>query len=196
MTLGGKIKYARKCSGLSQEQLAERMCVSRSAIAKWETGKGMPDIENLKFLSRLLNISLDSLLDESADLTSGIIREPIHLNAYGRGCKKVKTDRMMQKRFAGASIHPLMGRPEQTDVQTTDSARGILTPVPFGAPEFIKSIRDLRKCFYLVEQDDIQYFVMVSDDHLEICPMGEKQTQKSFSLDGWTFIRMDYTSDI
>ena len=38
MTLGEKIKHARKCCGLSQEQLAERMCVSRSAIAKWETG--------------------------------------------------------------------------------------------------------------------------------------------------------------
>ena len=44
MTLGEKIRHARKASGLSQEQLAEKMCVSRSAIAKWETDKGMPDV--------------------------------------------------------------------------------------------------------------------------------------------------------
>ena len=48
MTLGEKIKEARKQCGLSQEQLAEKMTVSRSAIAKWETDKGLPDVDNLK----------------------------------------------------------------------------------------------------------------------------------------------------
>jgi len=39
MTLGEKIRYARKCCGLSQGQLAEKMCVSRSAIAKWKPAR-------------------------------------------------------------------------------------------------------------------------------------------------------------
>ena len=43
MTFGEKLKEARKKAGLSQEQFAEKMCVSRSAIAKWETDKGMPE---------------------------------------------------------------------------------------------------------------------------------------------------------
>ena len=47
MTLGEKIKEARKAAGLSQEQFAEKMNVSRSAVAKWETDKGLPDIGNL-----------------------------------------------------------------------------------------------------------------------------------------------------
>lgn len=47
---------------LSQEELAERLCVSRSAIAKWETGKGTPDVENLKALAALFQISVDELL--------------------------------------------------------------------------------------------------------------------------------------
>ena len=47
MTLGAKIKEARRKCGLSQEQLAEKMSVSRSAIAKWETDKGLPDVGNL-----------------------------------------------------------------------------------------------------------------------------------------------------
>ena len=59
MTLGEKIKYARKCHGLSQEQLANKLCISRSAIAKWETDKGIPDVENLKMLSRLLHVSVN-----------------------------------------------------------------------------------------------------------------------------------------
>ena len=56
MTFGAKLKQARQNSKLSQEQLAEKLNVSRSAIAKWETDKGMPDIDNLKAISQLLDI--------------------------------------------------------------------------------------------------------------------------------------------
>ena len=52
MTLGEKIREARRKCSLSQEQLAEKMSVSRSAIAKWETDKGLPDVGNLKVLAR------------------------------------------------------------------------------------------------------------------------------------------------
>ena len=48
MTLGEKLKEARKQAGLSQEQLAEQLIISRSAIAKWESDLGIPDIENLR----------------------------------------------------------------------------------------------------------------------------------------------------
>lgn len=58
MTFGEKLKEARKKAGLSQEQFAEKMNVSRSAIAKWETDKGMPDVNNLKVMSQLLNVSI------------------------------------------------------------------------------------------------------------------------------------------
>ena len=44
MTFGEKLKCARKEAGLSQEQLAEKLSVSRSAVAKWESDKGMPDV--------------------------------------------------------------------------------------------------------------------------------------------------------
>ena len=47
MNLGEKIKECRKQAGFSQEQLAERLNVSRQAITKWETNKGIPDIANL-----------------------------------------------------------------------------------------------------------------------------------------------------
>ena len=99
MTLGEKIRYSRKCCGLSQEQLADKMCVSRSAIAKWETDKGLPDIENLKLLSKLLTVSVDTLLDEQVNMDVFVIRESCNLSAYGRGCKKVKKNRIVQERL-------------------------------------------------------------------------------------------------
>lgn len=68
MTFGEKLKAARNISGLSQEQLAEALNISRSAVAKWENNIGIPDVCNLKGISKLLNISIDSLLDENDDM--------------------------------------------------------------------------------------------------------------------------------
>lgn len=63
MSLGEKIREHRKQVGLSQEQLSEKLEVSRSAVAKWETDNGIPDVDNLKVISKLLNVSIDYLLD-------------------------------------------------------------------------------------------------------------------------------------
>lgn len=63
MTIGDKIKDLRKEKGYSQEQLAQELYVSRAAVAKWEAGNGIPDIENLKKLSSVFVVSIDELLD-------------------------------------------------------------------------------------------------------------------------------------
>ena len=84
MTLGEKIKDARKQCGLSQEQLAEKMSVSRSAIAKWETDKGLPDIDNLKALVGFLNVSVDYLLDDGERIDELVTREAYDLASYGK----------------------------------------------------------------------------------------------------------------
>ena len=76
MTLGEKIKEARKQCGLTQEQLAEKMALSRSAIAKWESNTGLPDVDNLKLLAQLLNVSIDYLLDDGDVMDEHVIREP------------------------------------------------------------------------------------------------------------------------
>lgn len=191
MTLGEKIRSSRKSCGLSQEQLAEKMCVSRSAIAKWETDKGMPDVENLKILSRLLQVSVDSLLDDG-DGDAGVICRQYQLAAYGRGCRKVKKDRMMRSQFPGAAIFHLLGRPElHRQTPQGDSAQGIVTPDPFGKPVRINSIRELDLDFYLVEEDGRQFFVTVTDICLEIRPMDPPQTEKNFRLGGWAFVRCE-----
>lgn len=196
MTLGEKIRVARKRCGLSQGQLAEKLCVSRSAIAKWETDKGMPDVENLKLLARLLSVSVDSLLDDRDESPSALIREPYRLALYGRGCRKVKKDRMMREKFPDAGICTLLGRPELTeDAGTVDSTLGFLTPGPFGTPEFLKSVQDMDRDFYLVEQGAEQLFVTVTDTFLEIRPLPGKLTEKTFRLGSWIFIKCDYLAE-
>ena len=62
MSLGEKIQQLRKAGGLSQEQLADSLMVSRQAVSKWETDQSSPDIENILALSRFFSISTDELL--------------------------------------------------------------------------------------------------------------------------------------
>jgi len=62
MTFAERLKSIRKQAGMSQEQLAEKLSVSRQAITKWETDAGVPDIGNLMAISALFDISIDELL--------------------------------------------------------------------------------------------------------------------------------------
>ena len=64
MLFNEKLKMLRKESNLTQEELAEKLNVSRQAITKWESGDGTPDIENLKQISILFNTTIDELVKE------------------------------------------------------------------------------------------------------------------------------------
>ena len=66
MNFSEKLKEIRKNEGLSQEQLAEKIGVSRQAITKWETGKGLPDVENMVIIAEIFKTTLDDLLRDSA----------------------------------------------------------------------------------------------------------------------------------
>lgn len=62
MDFGDKLKQYRVNEGLSQEQLAEKIGVSRQAITKWETKRGLPDVENMIILAELFKLTLDELV--------------------------------------------------------------------------------------------------------------------------------------
>ena len=103
MTLGEKLKDARKNAGMSQEQMAEKLFVSRAAVAKWEAGKGLPDVENLKAISRLLDVSIDSLLDDGQEMDFVITKQAIDLDIFEvSGRARCKQDAAVLKRFPEA----------------------------------------------------------------------------------------------
>ena len=64
MDFGDKLKQYRLKEGLSQEQLAEKIGVSRQAITKWETKRGLPDVENMIILAEIFKLTLDELVLE------------------------------------------------------------------------------------------------------------------------------------
>lgn len=67
MSLGSSLYHARKKSGLSQENVAEKLGVSRQTISKWETGETLPDIRQSKGLAMLYHVTLDELVEYDFD---------------------------------------------------------------------------------------------------------------------------------
>lgn len=67
MSFKNKLQNIRKEKGLSQESIAEKIGVSRQAVAKWETGQSYPDVENLILISDMFKVSIDKLVKEDFD---------------------------------------------------------------------------------------------------------------------------------
>ena len=64
-----KLQELRKQKGLTQEELAESLYVSRTAISKWESGRGYPNIDSLKTISKFFSVTIDELLSGEEVLT-------------------------------------------------------------------------------------------------------------------------------
>jgi len=65
MSLGEKIQVLRKQKGMTQDQLADMLNVSRQAVSKWETNESQPDIERLIEIGNLFNVSVDFLIKDN-----------------------------------------------------------------------------------------------------------------------------------
>lgn len=186
-TFGQRLKQARKEAGMTQEALSTQLMVSRQAVTKWEQDKGMPDIENLKRLSKLLNVSLDHLLDNDQSIDVSLIQESIHTS--GNWLRRAKQkDRLMKKRFANAEIACLLcdqvlTRPEKI----MDNLLGIFTSAPFGLPQLFNSLQHMHENWYMVKQHDQQYLVKVTDDMMEIRTLTQKITTKRFVLGDFSY---------
>ncbi len=175
MTLGEKIKAARKNAGLTQEQMAEKLMISRPAITKWESDKGIPDIENLKAISKLLDVSLDYLLNDGEDIDLNVIKEAIDIKAYGKGLKKKIKDKIVREKFPDAEIMTLMPQKMLTKGEKViDNILGWFTSAPFGTPDLINSIKLVGNEYYLVVNGDNQYLVIISNEFMETHRMNIK----------------------
>ena len=62
MEFNEKLKELRQQKGLTQEELAKALYVSRTAISKWESGRGYPSIDSMKAIAKFFSVSLDELV--------------------------------------------------------------------------------------------------------------------------------------
>ena len=89
MTISTTIREMRVEHGWSQEQLAEKLGVSRQAVTKWETGAGAPDIENLAALARIFGVSMDELVFGAAGTSDASdLDRYVSMTAVDMPCEK------------------------------------------------------------------------------------------------------------
>ena len=89
MELFEKLKAARAQAGLTQEQAAEALLVSRQTISNWETGKTYPDIVSIVKMSDLYGVSLDALLKEKEEVSD-------YVRYLDESCDRVKSGRRVR----------------------------------------------------------------------------------------------------
>ena len=190
MTFGTKLKQARQNAKLSQEQLSEKLCVSRSAIAKWETDKGMPDIQNLKAISQLLDISIDYLLAENEQLSFQTIKEPINLNDYQpHRMRKSKQDSVVIEKYADATAIYLLFREKKLSKIENILEWTIMSPGVFNVVDQINN----PDCYYLVEKDDKQYLVQISKEFITSSILTSPITKDKFVIGENKFRKSKYS---
>ena len=203
MTFGEKLKEARKDIGLSQEELSELIGVSRAAVAKWEADKGLPDIENLKTVAKLLDVSTDYLLDDGATLDLSVTKKAIDLEKYAEGrrlprIKKVKIkERIVREEYPEDEIVrlTLTGIRDTKSEKIVDEAIGwfalILGHIPlFGTQEMGKLVNSLDHQYYLVNKEKNQYFVLLTDEHIIARKLPTKITSRKFEIGDMKFQTM------
>lgn len=188
MTFGNKLKQARLNAGLSQDALAAKINVSRSAVAKWETDKGLPDVQNLKAIAFALDVSIDYLLDDGTKLELSTVRERIDFSKYGKGRRKVIKDRIIREKYPDADIMTLIAKEKLTKAEkAVDTAVWLLTPL-MDVIAFAKSLNNVDNEFYLVNRGQKQYLVVVTREYMESRELSEKVTEKKFEIGNYKFI--------
>lgn len=178
MTFSEKLKEARRQAGLSQEQLAEKLCVSRQAVTKWETGKGMPDIENIRAIAKLLHVSIDYLLDDKEEMEHSVIREQIRLEDYRKSgkCRSPEDACVLAKYPDAQEIHALMRKKKLTAVENVLDF--LVQPNIFHVAD---GFADMSS-YYLVQTAAGQFFVNVTKEFITSTHMAKTVTDKKFEI--------------
>lgn len=163
MTIGEKLKICRKKAGLSQEQLADKLCVSRQAVTKWETDKGLPNIESLQAIARLFGVSVDYLLDDGKELFGETWKEDINLSDYTNDQRYHQIyDVIVKSKFPQAkSIIPLLRNKKMNKLEWCIDF--LISPGVFCVAD---AVQDMA-AYYLVELENRQLLTKVTKEFIE-----------------------------
>lgn len=82
MTFGSRLKRLREDAGMTQDDLAARVYVSRTAVSKWETDRSYPSIDSLKAIQRLFGVSIDELIGDEDIQGSLLARQRLSRKYY------------------------------------------------------------------------------------------------------------------
>lgn len=161
MSLGEKLKDIRKRFGLSQEELAEIMKVSRQAITKWEGDSGIPDITNLQELSKVFGLTIDYLLNDNSTLPALSMKIVIDKNKYK---SKISSYEAILKEYYSSpwEVYTLIRDKKMSKLETT-----IDIIIGAGTLGLADALSDMSP-YYLAIKDDIKMLINIKDWELTV----------------------------
>lgn len=135
-----KLQELRKNHRLTQEELAEQLYVSRTAISKWESGRGYPSIDSLKAIAKYFSVSVDDLL--SGDTVLAIAEED--------RTQSEKRSRTLAFGLLDCSVGPLLFLPffgiRSNQTAQAVSLLSLVPAVPYIKPLFLAAVISLTLC--------------------------------------------------
>ena len=176
MSLGEKLRNIRKKFGMSQENLANIINVSRQAITKWESDLGLPDPENLKALSHVFGLTIDFLLDNSSNMPLLKMRLELDKNKYKNGLNYYE-EVLYEYYKAPWKIYILTREKKMNKIEKT---------IDFFIDSMPISLLDLVSDFspyYLVKKDNLKLLVNIKNNILEVYELNSLINEEKFSFD-------------
>lgn len=162
MLSGEKIRRLRLEQELSQKDLAEKLEVSRQAIAKWETNRGIPDIDNLKRIAQLFQVSIDYLVNDQEPIDNHLIKLAIDRSNYTKPKgNALLEDQIVLEKFPNAeTIRELYRKRKMSNKEKIVDF--LLLP---GIHEVEDHWRDPSK-YYLIKEKGIYYLSNITQNEL------------------------------
>lgn len=175
MTLGEKLKEIRKRFGLSQEQLAEIMNVSRQAITKWENDGGMPDVSNLQELSKVFGITVDYLLNDDNQLPALSLKKELDKEKYKN--KLTMYYEVLKEHYPEPYEIFILSRSKKLTIP--ELLVDTLIAPEIGPVSTAEGLSDLSP-YYLVKKDNLKLLVNIKNWTLEVIELPNNTNEKKF----------------
>ena len=189
MKLSEKLKSYRKSFDLTQEELAEKLNVSRQVITKWESELGMPEVSNLKALSELFNVSVDFLLDDEQEIEYPILKEKYELEKNNYSNRYDYAVNYLKDRYNNDDIYVL--------TQVENGEKSFLTKVfsfiTIGVSDvssIIEWFKDLA-IWFVVENGKRKLLIKVTKEYIETRELSSLINTDKFTYDKNKFIKVD-----
>lgn len=184
MGIENKIKELRKKFGLTQESLAEKLCVSRQAIAKWESGNGVPDTDNLKALSKLFEISIDTLLDNESEIPLTILHQEIKRADFGKNILEQNINIINKNYDDSWSIYGLYWN------NKLFSAEAVAEALTFSISELPNDINRVNDTYFLALKENYKQIIKISKNSIDIKALKSNINIKKFNIKNRTYYNL------
>lgn len=175
MTLGQKLRKIRSKFGLSQEQLAEVINVSRQAITKWENDGGLPDVSNLQEISEVFGVTVDYLLNDDSNLPALSMKKKLDRNKYKN--KVVMYSEVLKEYYPEPYEIFVLSRTKKLNF--IELILDTFIAPSIGPVSTADELGDLSP-YYLVKKDDLKLLVNIKNYTLEVIELPFNMNDKKF----------------